>query len=103
MVDRRAAGGRVGAPPTMPPDPQPLSSLPAPTPLPWTLLVLLALTVVVHAAFAVGVLMHSRGRRTELVPRAVWVLAVACTGLFGAVGYWLVHRPMASAGAAARR
>lgn len=47
--------------------------------------------VIVHVAFALGVLAHAGRRQTQFVPSWVWALATLLTGVFGAVGYWVVH------------
>lgn len=47
--------------------------------------------VVVHVAFALGVMAHAGRRQTLFVPSWVWALATLLTGVLGAVGYWVVH------------
>lgn len=57
---------------------------------------ILIVTVVLHFIFASGVAkdigqLHKRGLPTMIVPGYAWVLATLIMGLFGLLGYWLIH------------
>lgn len=51
----------------------------------------------VHIAFAIGVFADSarmldhHGRRTQIVPAAMWAFATLVGGVFVAVVYWVIH------------
>ena len=64
----------------------------APGPAPGIGFVILwSLFILVHVAFAIGVAVDARRRRTVLVPRMVWVLAVLMGGPLVALAYWVMH------------
>lgn len=51
----------------------------------------LVLGSIIHIVLAVSVYRMAEGKRTELLPWILWVLATLLTGLLAAVAYWLVH------------
>jgi hypothetical protein len=49
------------------------------------------IAIAVNVAFAIGIAVHARGRRTLLVPRWIWMLSALVTGPLTALVYWIVH------------
>ena len=54
-------------------------------------IVVAALTVVIHVAFALAVLDYAGRQRTVLVGPAIWALATLLGEVFVATVYWAIH------------
>lgn len=80
------------------PEPLPLSSLNS-SAINWLALastIWWIASILVHAAFAVAVAKHARGRSTELVPAWLWIVSTLLFGPLVAIGYWFFHSKAAA-------
>ena len=60
-------------------------------PLAALVIALWVIGVVIHVAFALGVMAHARDRTTVFVGPTLWWLATLLGGPLVALAYWLMH------------